>query len=123
MSAPNFQDPGERMRHAREAMLAQFVAEARARAAALGLSITDEQAADAGQRLLKAAQTARADAARASKSAQRAEREQTFAVEQAKAAAQRYLDLWGADATEEEQRRVLRHMLDLASDDSLASDG
>jgi hypothetical protein len=122
MPTPNFNDPRERMRHAREAMLAGAVARARAMADGLGITLTDEQAADAGLRLLKREQAARADVAREGKAAKKAEEDQTFAIVQAKAAAQRYLDLYGSYRGDD-AANVLRFMLDIASEESLAPDG
>lgn len=112
----------DRMAPVRAAMLTKAVATARERAAQLGLTLTDEQADEAGRRILHSEQASRAAEARASLAAKRAEREQTFAIRQAKQYAQQYIDLWGG-GDEAAHGRVLRHMLDVASEECLAPDG
>jgi hypothetical protein len=64
MPTPDASDNDARMAHARDGLLTKAIATAHERAASLGLTITDEQAEEAGRRILKTEQAARAAQAR-----------------------------------------------------------
>lgn len=84
------------MAEVRASQLRAATTRASAVAANLGIVLTDEQADEAGRRLLKQEQAGRAAEARASLALKRATRNSDFAIRMAGEYAQRYLDLWGS---------------------------